>query len=117
MYYKFSLEDEKLEDFKKGDLVVRFLKFEAPFRSDTEVHKKVNDMYIVYSGKAKVLLSKNYSGGKEIEVDEIRGCEISNPEIIDLKSGDVLLIHAGTAHQLIVEEGVLRQVIIKLHEK
>lgn len=116
MYYKFSLEDERLEDLKKGKFVVRFLRFEAPFKSDTEVHRKVNDVYIVYSGKAKVLLSENFIGGKEIEVDELRGCEILNPTVIELKNGDVLFISAGTAHQLMVEEGILRQVIIKIPE-
>lgn len=116
MYYKFSLEGEKLEDLKRGNFVVRFLRFGAPFKSDTEVHRKVNDVYVVYSGKAKVLLSENFIGGREIEVNEIRGCEILDPHVEELKNGDVLFISAGTAHQLIVEEGILIQVIIKIPE-
>lgn len=117
MYRRFSLNDEKLEDFKRGNFVVRFLRFNAPFKSETEVHKKVNDMYIVYSGKAKVLLSDDYEGGKEIEPYEIRGCNILNYETIDMKSGDVLFIPANTSHQLLVEEGSLTIVIIKIPEE
>lgn len=117
MYRKFSIKDEKLEDFKKGNFVIRFLKFQAPFKSETEVHKKVNDMYIIYSGKAKVLLSDKYEGGREIEPYEIRGCNILNPENVEMQSGDVLLIPANTSHQLIVEEESLNIIIVKIPEE
>ncbi len=117
MYRKFSIKDEKLEDFKKGNFVIRFLKFQAPFKSETEVHKKVNDMYIIYSGKAKVLLSDKYEGGKEIEPYEIRKCNILSPENVEMQSGDVLLIPANTSHQLIVEEGSLSIIIVKIPEE
>ncbi|HOP94790.1 MAG: hypothetical protein WBH76_05310 [Dictyoglomaceae bacterium] len=117
MYKKFSIKDKDISDFKKGSFVLRFLNFTAPFKSETEVHKKINDVYIVYSGKAKVLVSDKYAGGKFIEPEEVRGCEIIESQIVEIESGDVLLIPANTAHQLIVEEGEIIQVIAKLPEE
>jgi mannose-6-phosphate isomerase-like protein (cupin superfamily) len=114
MYRKFSLFDGNLEDYKKGNFMVRFLNFSPTFISDTEVHKRINDMYIVFKGKGKVLLSNKYIGGTEIEEGEIRKCEIIEPEEINIKEGDVLIILAGICHQLKVESENLTLVIVKI---
>jgi|YelNatPaOPRAMG01_1025707.scaffolds.fasta_scaffold00582_40 mannose-6-phosphate isomerase-like protein (cupin superfamily) len=114
MYQKFSIYDKSVSDLKIYNFLLRFINFTAPFEGETEVHKNVNDLYIVYSGNAKVYISNSFSGGKEIEEGELRGCDIKDFDIVEIKDGDVLLIPANTAHKLIVEDGVFMQFILKI---
>lgn len=116
-YLKYSIRDESFKEFKKRDLLIRKVNFSAPFEGETEVHKYFNDVYIVVFGKAKVFISDNFSGGKEIDKGEIRGCKMLNYETVDISEGDFLLISANTAHKLVVEEGNFAQFIIKIPEK
>ncbi len=115
-YQKYSIEDVFFNEFRKGNFVIRKVKFSAPFEGEIEVHKYFSDMYVVYSGKAKVILSNEYFGGKEIDRGEIRECEIKSYKEEFISEGDILIIPAGTAHKLLVDAGDFVQLIIKIPE-
>lgn len=116
LYQKYSLKDNSFNEFRKENFIIRKVNFSAPFEGETEVHEYVNDIYVVYSGKAKVILSDEYLEGREIDRGEIRGCEIKNYREEFISEGDILIIPAGTAHKLLVEEGEFIQLIIKIPE-
>ncbi|MCX7845738.1 MAG: hypothetical protein N2312_03895 [Dictyoglomaceae bacterium] len=115
-YQKYSIKEKFFDEFKKGNFIIRKVNFFAPFEGEGEVHKYINDIYVVYSGKAKVILSNEYIGGKEIDRGEIRGCEMKNYKEELISEGDILIIPAGVAHKLIVEDGNFIQLIIKIPE-
>ncbi|MCS7201343.1 MAG: hypothetical protein NZ841_00990 [Dictyoglomus sp.] len=115
-YQKYSLHENFFSEFKKGNFIIRKLSINSPFEGETEVHKYINDVYVVYSGRARVILSKEYWGGKEIDIGEIRGCEIKDYKEEVISEGDLLFISAGTAHKLLVEDGSFILLIIKIPE-
>lgn len=115
-YQKCSIKHDSFNEFRKGNFIIRKVNFSAPFEGEVEVHKYINDIYVVYSGKARVILSNEYFGGREIDRGEIRECEIKNCKEEFISEGDILIIPSGTAHKLLVEEGNFVQLIIKIPE-
>ena len=67
---------------------------------EVEVRTIINDIFIVRSGRATVIVGGQVKGNHELKPTEWRGGESH-----ELAAGDLLLIPAGVPHQCIVKPG------------
>ena len=72
---------------------------------EAELHAVVNDVFIVESGEATLVVGGKVVNGKTTGPNEIRGSSISDGVTKKLAVGDVVHIPANTPHQLMVESG------------
>ena len=72
---------------------------------EVEVHTVFNDIIVVESGSATVLLGGQVEGNHEVKPTEWRGGTIVGGERHDLAAGDLLLIPAGVPHQCVLKPG------------
>ena len=72
---------------------------------EVEVHTVLNDIFVVESGRATVLVGGEVKGGHELKPTEWRGGEILGVERHEVAAGDLLLIPAGVPHQCILKAG------------
>lgn len=72
---------------------------------EVEVHTVLNDIFVVESGHATVLVGGQVKGNHELKATEWRGGEIVGGERHELAAGDLLLIPAGVPHQCILRPG------------
>ncbi len=72
---------------------------------EVEVHTTLNDIIIVESGRATMLVGGEVKGNHELKPTEWRGGEIVGGERHELAAGDLLLIPAGVPHQCILKSG------------
>lgn len=72
---------------------------------EAELHETQDDIFIVQSGEATLVVGGKVVGGKTTAAHEIRGTSVDGGEKKKLGAGDVLNIPAGTPHQLLVESG------------
>lgn len=72
---------------------------------EVEVHAQVNDIIVVASGHATMLVGGQVSGNHEIAPTEWRGGTITGGGRHELAPGDLLLIPAGIPHQCLVASG------------
>lgn len=72
---------------------------------EVEVHTNVNDIIVVRSGRATVIVGGQVTGNHALKPTEWRGGEIVGGESHELAAGDLLLIPAGVPHQCIVKPG------------
>lgn len=72
---------------------------------DAEVHEGMNDVFVVHSGRASVLVGGKIEGHKLTTPGEWRGGKITGAKSYDIGPGDVLFIPAGLPHHVIVPAG------------
>jgi mannose-6-phosphate isomerase-like protein (cupin superfamily) len=70
-----------------------------------EVHKALNDEFVVLSGHATVLVGGMVEGSQETAPGEWRGGRISGAKAYAMGPGDVLWIPAGAPHKSLVPKG------------
>ena len=70
-----------------------------------EVHMKLNDEFVVRSGRATVLVGGKIDGATETAPGEWRGGKVTGAHAYKLGPGDVLWIPAGAPHQTLVPKG------------
>ena len=72
---------------------------------EMEVHDLWDDVFVVRSGSATLVVGSTFSGTRMTAPGERRGGIIGDPRTIQIRAGDVLTIPAGVAHQVIPAEG------------
>jgi mannose-6-phosphate isomerase-like protein (cupin superfamily) len=72
---------------------------------EVEIHTRMNDEFVVRSGRASVLIGAKVEGAKETGPGELRGGTIVGGRTYELGPGDLLWIPAGMGHQVIVPKG------------
>jgi mannose-6-phosphate isomerase-like protein (cupin superfamily) len=70
-----------------------------------ELHQTQNDVFLVQSGQATLVVGGTLVEPKTVAAHEIRGSSISGGERKALGPGDVVHISAGIPHQLLVDAG------------
>lgn len=70
-----------------------------------EQHDAWTDMFVVQSGEARILTGGRLDGAKEASPGEWRGGTIAGGETRALAPGDVVIVPAGTPHQMILAAG------------
>jgi len=82
-----------------------------------EVHAHWDDVMTVERGSATLVTGGNVVDAKTDADGETHGPKIEGGHSQLIHPGDVLTVHAGTPHQLILEPGtVYGAVVIKIHE-
>jgi len=67
-----------------------------------EVHAHFDDLFVVQQGTATLVTGGKVVDAKEGANGEIKGTKVEGGVSRDLKPGDVVVIPAGTPHQLII---------------
>lgn len=70
-----------------------------------ESHAEWTDIFVVQSGHASILTGGTIEGGKEASPGEWRGGAIKGGETRALSPGDVVIVPAGTPHQMMLAPG------------
>lgn len=70
---------------------------------EVEVHAAWDDVFVVRTGSAALLTGWIAEGGRDTGPGERRGGHIPQPQRRALRPGDVVVIPAGLAHQVIPE--------------
>ena len=65
---------------------------------EVEVHRKLNDVFVVREGNATVLIGEKVEGNREVKPNEWLGGKITGGKTYTLAPGDVLFIPAGLGH-------------------
>ena len=82
-----------------------------------EVHAHWDDVMIVEEGSATLITGGTVADAKTNADGETHGSKIENGNSRTIGPGDVLTVHAGTPHQLILAPGaVYGAVVVKVHE-
>ncbi len=71
----------------------------------SEIHEHEADIFFIQQGDATIILGGKMTGGKVQKPGELRGTSIEGGEKRPLKTGDVIHIPAGVAHQILVPPG------------
>jgi len=83
-----------------------------------ELHETQDDVYLVQSGEATLVIGGSVVDPKTIAPHEIRGASIHGGQLKSLGYGDVVYIPAGTPHQLMVATGKqFTYFVVKIDEK
>ena len=72
---------------------------------EVELHLRMNDIFVIKSGRASIVLGGRIEHNHETAPSEWRGGEIIGGTKQELSPGDLLLIPAGVPHQVIVPSG------------
>ena len=72
---------------------------------EAELHETQNDVMVIESGEATLVIGGTVVNPKTTAPHEIRGPSIQGGEKVPLKPGDVLHIPVKTAHQMLLESG------------
>lgn len=72
---------------------------------EVEVHDKMNDEFVVQSGRAQVRVGGKVAGARQTAPGEWRGGAVTGGRTYDLGPGDVLWIPAGSPHQVLAPKG------------
>lgn len=72
---------------------------------EAELHEGLNDVFVVHSGRASVLVGGKVEGQRLTAPGEWRGGKIAGAKTFHLSPGDVLWIPAGQPHQVILPTG------------
>lgn len=70
-----------------------------------ELHEEFDDVYVVHEGAAILVYGERYEGAETTEPGELRGGTILDGTEQPLAPGDVAVVPAGLAHQIVVEPG------------
>jgi mannose-6-phosphate isomerase-like protein (cupin superfamily) len=71
----------------------------------SEIHEKEADIFFITEGDASIITGGKMTGGKLQKPGELRGTSIEGGQKRPLKTGDIIHIPAGMAHQIIVTPG------------
>lgn len=72
---------------------------------EVEVHDTVDDLFVVRSGRARVLVGGTVSGNRQVSSGEWRGGTVRGGKSFNLGPGDLLRIPAGQPHQIFPDAG------------
>jgi len=72
---------------------------------EVEVHTAWDDVFVVRAGSATLLTGSTAEGGRDTAPGERRGGQIAKPQRRALRTGDVVVIPAGLAHQVLPDAG------------
>jgi mannose-6-phosphate isomerase-like protein (cupin superfamily) len=72
---------------------------------EAELHETQNDVMVIESGEATLVIGGTVVNPKTTAPHEIRGPSIQGGEKVPLVPGDVLHIPVKTAHQMLLESG------------
>lgn len=72
---------------------------------EAEIHDRLNDLFVVRSGRATVLIGGTVAGNRQTTAGEWRGGTITGAARFEVGPGDVLWIPAGLPHQVLVPRG------------
>ncbi len=72
---------------------------------EAELHETQNDVMVVESGEATLVVGGTVTNPKTTAPHEIRGPSISGGEKMALAAGDVVHIPVKVAHQMLIESG------------
>ena len=72
---------------------------------EAELHETQNDVMVIESGEATLVIGGTVVNPKTTAPHEIRGPSIQGGEKVPLAPGDVLHIPVKTAHQMLLESG------------
>ena len=70
-----------------------------------ELHRKANDVFVVESGEAMLIIGGSIVNAKTTTANEVRGASIEGGTRHKLGPGDIVHIPANTPHQILLEEG------------
>jgi len=70
-----------------------------------ESHRDWNDVFVVQSGKATLFSGGTLVGATEVSPGEMRGGMIRDGEHRAIGPGDVVIVPAGTPHQMLLDPG------------
>jgi mannose-6-phosphate isomerase-like protein (cupin superfamily) len=87
---------------EKGPLVLVLRRIKD---GEAEVHDHLNDLFVVRSGRATVLIGGAVAGNRQTAPGEWRGGTIIGADRFEIGPGDVLWIPAGLPHQVLVPRG------------
>jgi mannose-6-phosphate isomerase-like protein (cupin superfamily) len=87
---------------EKGPLVLVLRRIKD---GEAEVHDHLNDVFVVRSGQATVLIGGTVAGNLQTAPGEWRGGTIAGAKRFEIGPGDVLWIPAGLPHQVLVPRG------------
>ena len=100
-----TTEDGLVAHSATADPAARTLIVRRERSGDVELHERMNDVTIVRSGSAVMIMGGRLEGGRVTAPGEYLGGEIVGGRRYDLRPGDVLWIPAGVPHQMILPEG------------
>jgi mannose-6-phosphate isomerase-like protein (cupin superfamily) len=86
----------------KGPVVVAAHRLKT---GEVEVHDALNDVFVVKSGHASVLVGGKVEGNRLTTPGEWRGGKITGAQSYPMAPGDVLWIPAGLPHLVVVPKG------------
>jgi mannose-6-phosphate isomerase-like protein (cupin superfamily) len=82
-----------------------------------EVHAHWDDVMIVEKGSATLITGGTVANSETDSGGETHGSKIENGASRRISPGDVITVHAGTPHQLILAPGIAYgAVVVKVHE-
>jgi len=70
-----------------------------------EIHKTNNDLFVVQSGEATLIVGGTIPDASEAQPNEVRGSSIVGGVEKKMAAGDIITIPAGMPHQMKVEKG------------
>jgi mannose-6-phosphate isomerase-like protein (cupin superfamily) len=71
----------------------------------SEIHEHEADIFFITAGDASIVTGGKITGGHVTKPGELRGASIIGGEKRPLKTGDIIHIPAGVAHQILVTPG------------
>ena len=81
---------------------------------EVEVHTAWDDVFVVRAGSGTLVTGSTAEGGRDTGPGERRGGHIPAPRSRALRSGDMVVIPAGLAHQVLPDSGgTLTYLVVK----
>lgn len=85
---------------KNGPVVVVLQRGQS---GEVEIHETINDVFVVRSGRATVLVGGSVTGNRSTGPGEWRGGTVSGAQTFTVQPGDLLWIPAGMPHQVVLQ--------------
>jgi Mannose-6-phosphate isomerase len=70
-----------------------------------EIHAANADVFVIVSGKAKLITEGSVPDAKEEAPGELRGSTITGGKTVEVTAGDIVHIPAKTPHQMLIAPG------------